>query len=95
MLQIILLISKFLISVFGLDKIFRDSVMKNDICQPLSPAPVLEDVDGPPQGQGITAHSILSANWYDRRVFWEHFARHLLTPKKQTQFQSWTLETEP
>lgn len=27
-------------------------------------------------------------------VFWECFTRHLLTPKKETQLQSWTLEGE-
>lgn len=27
-------------------------------------------------------------------VFWERFTRHLLTPKKETQLQSWTLEAE-
>lgn len=41
----------------------------------------------------LTAHPILSSYWCDRRISWQCFTRHLLTPKKETQFQLWTLKT--
>ena len=48
------MISKCLFSMLGMHKIFRNPVTKHDSCQPQPPIPVLEYVDGPPWGQGIT-----------------------------------------
>lgn len=65
------------------------------MCQPLSPVPVLEDVDDSPQDQGIThSTSYPFCTLVGQKGFWESFNRNLLTPRKETQFQSWTLETE-
>lgn len=32
----------------------------------------------------LTAHPILSSYWCDRRISWQCFTRHLLTPKKHS-----------